>query len=328
MRKIILLVLFLILLLSGCKKDNINLTDISASPEVSQEFLASPSTQLIEFKRADTERIKTDILEIAKVCRSAGSEEERNAALYIMKQLEAAGYAPVMQEYYFESKEEKDESGVMSLAYIRVEPTESYDIKTQNVCAVRTASNGNMAPIIILSAHYDSFMGVGALDNASGTAALLELSRLITNTGNYEIRFVFFGAEEWFLRGSQNYVKDLSDEEKSRIIANINMDTIGYNGFAKLNLYIWDHTGSKAVDLLTASKAWSDIEITESKDYKSDHTSFAEEGIPAVLMIDKPTDTNLSKIINSEEDTLEKVDAHRIKEIVDMVISSLAERMY
>lgn len=332
MRKAIWPVFSLLLLLSGCAKDNevkiLPTADILPSPQVSQETSDAVASELFGFEKASVERIQKDLLEIAKVWRPAGSEEERNAALYIMQQLKDAGYTPVMEEYYFARIERRDESGAVHYIYTRVSPDEPYDIKTQNVYAVRTAGNANEAPIIILSAHYDSFMGFGAFDNASGTAALLEIARLVDTNGGYEIRFVFFGAEEWFLRGSQNYVNDLTGEEKSRIIANINIDTIGYNGPSKLHLYIWDKTGTKAAELIKSSKEWYDIEVIESKDYKSDHTSFAEAGIPSALVIDKPVDINLSQIVNNEKDVLDNVDAYRIKSIVDMVLASLSEHIH
>ena len=81
---------------------------------------------------------------------------------------------------------------------------------------------------ILLSAHWDSFNSVGADDNASGLATLVELARyfslhkkeLTTN-----LKFVAFGAEEMGTLGSVSYVYHHSRELK-RCRLMFNMDCV------------------------------------------------------------------------------------------------------
>jgi Zn-dependent M28 family amino/carboxypeptidase len=93
---------------------------------------------------------------------------------------------------------------------------------------------GESPEIIVVGAHYDSLIGtVGANDNASGVAVLLELARL-SSAGEYgkTIRFVAFVNEEppFFkspAMGSRIYAQQLQ-ERGDRVGAMISLETVGY----------------------------------------------------------------------------------------------------
>ena len=87
---------------------------------------------------------------------------------------------------------------------------------------------------IVLGAHYDSADGtVGADDNASGVAALLELARILREAKlRRTVRFVFFVNEEppYFqtsAMGSLVYVRALHNE-RTPIAAMISLETLGF----------------------------------------------------------------------------------------------------
>ena len=94
--------------------------------------------------------------------------------------------------------------------------------------------NGESSEVIVFGAHYDSLPGtVGANDNASGVATLLELAR-ICNTGEYQktIRFVAFVNEEppYFKTpqmGSLVYAQQ-ARERGEKIVGMISLETVGY----------------------------------------------------------------------------------------------------
>jgi hypothetical protein len=101
---------------------------------------------------------------------------------------------------------------------------------------VRTMASANLVAAtqnrsadreIILSAHIDSAGTPGAQDNASGVAVLLELARTLPKLHlPFRLRFVFFGAEEVGLLGSQAYV-DRHREDLRRCELMFNMDSVG-----------------------------------------------------------------------------------------------------
>ncbi len=92
----------------------------------------------------------------------------------------------------------------------------------------------NIAPCLIIGAHYDSVDCPGANDNASGVAALLEIARAISTEGKPRntIRFVAFANEEAPYFGSDGmgswvYVRDFLQEKKNAY-GMICLEDIGY----------------------------------------------------------------------------------------------------
>lgn len=103
-------------------------------------------------------------------------------------------------------------------------------------------SISNLAPgkqperIFIVGAHYDSVPGApGANDNASGTAAVIELARLLKGmrlASGTELKFVFFVNEEppYFMTegmGSWRHARDLR-QRAQKVEAALILETIGY----------------------------------------------------------------------------------------------------
>lgn len=88
---------------------------------------------------------------------------------------------------------------------------------------------GGSERIVVIGAHYDRTReGEGAVDNWTGIALLPFLYRELASTPrNYTYRFIGFGGEERGMAGSTHYVEELSSEERSRIVAMINLDTFG-----------------------------------------------------------------------------------------------------
>ncbi|MGC8961898.1 MAG: M28 family peptidase, partial [Candidatus Bathyarchaeia archaeon] len=86
--------------------------------------------------------------------------------------------------------------------------------------------------IIILSAHYDTVVSPGFIDDASGVAGVLAIAHAFAEankrryTPPYKMKFIFFTAEELGLIGSIQY-RMRHRAELSRIIGVINLDSIG-----------------------------------------------------------------------------------------------------
>ena len=107
----------------------------------------------------------------------------------------------------------------------------------RNIDAVIEPPAGVTDPeVVVVGAHYDSAEDTpGANDNGSGTAAVLELARLLRDLqgrSRKRIRFVLFVNEEppYFQThdmGSLRYAKLLA-ERKERVTAMYSLETIGY----------------------------------------------------------------------------------------------------
>lgn len=111
----------------------------------------------------------------------------------------------------------------------------SYEVGGLSCANVEVQRDGNVNGdhIVLLGAHYDSVTGSpGANDNASGVAALLEISRLFASERpSWTVRFVAFVNEEppFFLssqQGSRVYAED-ARERGDDIRLMLSLETIG-----------------------------------------------------------------------------------------------------
>ncbi len=182
-------------------------------------------------------------------------------------------------------------------ASVSIQVEAKYNL-SQNVVAKVT---GKTRPeeVIIYSAHWDH-LGIGkpdetgdsiyngALDNASGTAALLALARAYKTDPQPDRTVVFLAvtAEEQGLWGSAYYAKNpIFPKEKT--VANINMDGINPYGRMK-DVSIIGVGQSGMEDLLDVELGklgrYSAPEPNPVAGYyfRSDHFNFAKIGIPAL----------------------------------------------
>lgn len=168
-------------------------------------------------------------------------------------------------------------------------------VKAYNVVAEKI---GNSRPddIYLIGAHYDSIseqpnvLAPGAEDNASGTAGLLALARMLTSDPEATIRFIAFSGEEAGLFGSKAYVAALAErDEKSKVKGVYIMDMIGFTTDDKLDVIIeTSEANQPLVDLSLASfNNYSHGSVESTFNYwGSDHVPFIDAGIPTVLLID------------------------------------------
>jgi hypothetical protein len=151
--------------------------------------------------------------------------------------------------------------------------------------------------VVVIGAHHDSITGSsslsdapGADDNASGTAGVLEIARVLADN-NYmsdaNLVFVTFAAEEIGLYGSRDFAKKAKDSGMD-IRLMINHDMISYSPFPVENSRV-------AVNHYSGSEGYADIAMycidnfTPMQPYRetlnsqySDSWSFHQQGFNAV----------------------------------------------
>jgi len=164
---------------------------------------------------------------------------------------------------------------------------------TSNVIA--ETPDGDPNSVIVVGAHLDSVgVGPGINDNGSGSATILEIAEQIRKVKpRNKIRFVWFGAEEHGLLGSEAYVDSLPQSERDKIAAMLNFDMVGSPNFVRF-VYDGDLSDSDPPEG-GAPAASADIEqmfldYFESQglpteptafDGRSDYGPFIFAGIPA-----------------------------------------------
>ena len=136
----------------------------------------------------------------------------------------------------------------------------------------------------------------GALDNASGTAALLEIAEAFTKLSTPPKRSILFlsvTAEEKGLLGAKYYAENPL-YPLNKTLANINMDGVNQWGRTKDITMVGDDNSS-LVDLLRETASAQSRSVNPDPEpekgfyYRSDHFEFAKQGVPA-LYTDSGTD--------------------------------------
>jgi aminopeptidase YwaD len=198
--------------------------------------------------------------------------------------------------------------------------------------------NNNAANTIILGAHYDHlgygedhnslYTGAapmihnGADDNASGTAALIEMSKWLKKSAykKYNYLFVSFSGEELGLFGSK-YFTDNAGLDLKTVNYMINMDMVG-----RLN----DSTHGLTIGGYGTSPTWGQIIKKENSFFKlnldssgsgpSDHTSFYKKDIPVLFFF-----TGSHKDYHKPSDDADKINYAGELQIIKYIQNIIAQ---
>ena len=203
-----------------------------------------------------------------------------------------------------------------------------------NVVADRPGLGACDRRVVLVTAHLDSINiaggpsapAPGADDNGSGSAGVVEMARVLAGRGwQHDLRMILFGGEEEGLHGSRQYVAGLSDAERSRIRAVLNLDMVGSLNTAAPTVLLEGATLSSQLieDLATAADTYTDLTVESSLNpFASDHVPFLDAGIPAVLSIEGADSANAN--IHSERDVLATVTPELALRILTMDVAALA----
>ena len=191
--------------------------------------------------------------------------------------------------------------------------------------------NNNSSTTVVFGAHYDhlgfhtnifntdTVVFNGADDNASGTALLIELSKIIQNStfNNHNYLFIAFSAEEKGLFGSKAFLNQnlIAD---STIIAMINFDMVGRMSEKESKLNILGVGTALEWDSIITSAYSGPIHINKSVSgvAGSDQMSFYLKNIPVLFFI-----TGMHEDYHKPSDDADKINAKGMAEIMVVALS-------
>ncbi len=215
---------------------------------------------------------------------------------------------------------------------VRISLTVSIEKTRATVKNVLAYLPGKTDEYIVIGAHYDHLgygnvdslapsqigqIHPGADDNASGTAGVLELARLLApRKGQLQrgVLFANFAGEELGLLGSAEWVKEPT-LPLDKAVAMINMDMIGRIKDEKV--YIGGTgTGATFKDLLDQEKSKFPfhVEYSASGYAASDHTSFVGKKIPVLFFF-----SGLHADYHKPSDTWDKINAPDAAKLLDLI---------
>lgn len=202
-------------------------------------------------------------------------------------------------------------------------------ITTNNIIGVVEGEGPHANETVIIGGHYDHLgMGGfgsnapgrneihnGADDNATGTAAVIELARRFAQADKKPARrlvFICFTAEEMGLIGAYHYVENplfpLNDT-----IAMVNFDMIGWLRDQKLTLYNWN-TSPELSSLLDNANAGIGLELfkPERGFGGSDHLPFNGIRIPNTFI-----HTGTNDVYHTPEDDFGLINCEGALQVID-----------
>lgn len=181
------------------------------------------------------------------------------------------------------------------------------EVVSRNVVGLLEGSDPSVRnEYLIYTAHWDH-LGMdpgregdkifnGALDNASGTSAMLEIAEAFTKLPSPPRRSILFlavTAEEQGLLGAKFYAENPL-YPLARTLANINID--GMNQWGRTRDIVVVGSGNSTLEDVLLSEATAqgrtlkdDPEPAKGYYYRSDHFEFAKKGVPA-LYVDSGTE--------------------------------------
>lgn len=211
---------------------------------------------------------------------------------------------------------------------VDVEVSVQMSNKTRKARNVVAYLDNNAPTTVILGAHYDHLgygddhnaldtgrlIHNGADDNASGTAALIELARMLKRSGpkNNNYLFISFSGEELGLHGSKYWLENPTLPVQPNYM--INMDMVGrYDSARKLT-----------VGGFGTSPVWSEVvhtanpglvvKVDSSGSGPSDHASFYRKDIPVLFFF-----TGSHSDYHKASDDAGKINYDSQKEIVKYI---------
>ena len=212
-------------------------------------------------------------------------------------------------------------------------------IKTNNIVGVVEGEGPNADETIVIGAHYDHLgMGAygsraggrkevhnGADDNATGTAAVIELARRFATADKKPSRrlvFICFTAEEMGLLGARHYVENpLYPLEKT--VAMVNFDMIGWLRNDELTVFNWNSSSAFAPVLDEANLEMKlNLKKPVSGFAGSDHLPFFQRQIPVMFL-----HTGLTDTYHTPEDDFETIDcggACKVINFTEKVVEGIA----
>ncbi len=292
------------------------------------------NAQLVDAQKVSVKNLKKHIAFLASDAlhgRGTGTDDERLAADYIAAQFEKAGLAPHGNNGTwfndFEFHKSTDPHGTVS--------ADGPLVHSRNVCGY--LDNG-AATTVVVGAHYDH-LGLGhdhnsldanpdgkihngADDNASGTAAVIELARLLASNKlkeKHNYFFICFSGEELGLIGSKKFTENPSLDLKT-VDFMVNMDMVG-----RLN----EEKPVLVVGGVGTSPTWvPTIEALPHPDFSikkdsagvgpSDHTSFYLMKMPVLFVF-----TGQHKDYHKPSDDIDKINFKGEKAVLKWLYSLL-----
>lgn len=295
------------------------------------------------------ERLMKDLAALPKGRAVRGTQVEQEGLVttetLILHRLTELGYQPELQPLTWNLKYQADYEAKAGVPQSRPPAGPLADNTWHNII-VDLPGLDLPQEVLVVGAHFDAVPGTpGADDNGTGTAALLELARVLkAHPTRRTIRLAFFNLEEVGLKGSTQYVRT-SRRKDEIVIGMVSLEMLGFysdapgsqrsplpridgvfepptvgdfiglgtiSSYSKFCRRLDEEMRTAAPGLKTVVADF--LPIPPPDFLRSDHAPFMLAGIPAVLLTDTSNFRNPN--YHRASDTVETIDAARFALVV------------
>ena len=278
--------------------------------------------------------------------RESGKEGEKKAAkhiknFFIANEVSKIGHS-YFQEFVVKGKRYNYGKQKNKKTFMQRAKEKNNKIKGKNVIGFIEGTE-KKEEVIVVSAHYDHLgfreekIYNGADDNATGTAAVLEvskaLSKYVKEGGELKrsVLFILMSAEEKGLIGSKHYT-DNPIIPLNKTVANLNIDMIGRkdkrheknnyiyiigSDFISKELHEINENNNNKVGLELDYK-YNNIRDPNRFYFRSDHYNFAKNNIPCIFYF-----SGVHEDYHQPTDTFEKIDCKKVQKISQLVFLNI-----
>ncbi len=208
-----------------------------------------------------------------------------------------------------------------------------------SVIATIPGTGPHQNEIVVIGGHEDSInqsafgsremQAPGADDNASGVATVIEVFRVLVQSGfkpDRTLMFMTYAGEEVGLLGSQDIANRFRKEKKS-VVGAMQLDMTGFPGAGDQIVFMTDNVSP---ELTRFSQMLMDTYVkvrwsTDRCGYAcSDHASWTKAGYPSVMPFEATMSTD-NRDIHTTRDLITKLDFNHTRAFVKLGLSFMAE---
>ena len=207
---------------------------------------------------------------------------------------------------------------VGELVSVRIDSARVPALAAQPIARKRGSAGGR----VVLTAHIDSKEGSpGALDNATGAAALLGCMELLAGyDGRLTVEVVPFNGEDHYAAtGQMHYVAD-NEGRWGDILLDVNVDGAGAAGSrTEVSFYDVPEQRQSLVEGVMRDRGFAEGQQWP----QGDHSIFAMQGVPAVAVTSANVFFVTSTVAHTERDTIQGVDTAAVVSVAHFLADTV-----
>jgi hypothetical protein len=207
-----------------------------------------------------------------------------------------------------------------------------FNTNGRNIIATQLGKT-NPNDMYIICAHYDSVADYCADDNASGTATVLEVARILsTQCMDNTLVYALWDEEEIGLRGA-NFYASQANNNGDNILGVLNIDMMGYDGDDDDDFDIDVRPIANSIEmkddlvaLLATYNFNLNVNVVNPGTTASDHARFWDQGYSAVLVGESWDNDDQTPYYHSSSDRFSTLDLPYFHELAKLIMSYMVTK--